>query len=185
VPATSSPTGRAGHAMVYDAGGDRIVLFGGETDANEVLNDSWEWDGTDWAQITPTASPSPRRGPAMAYDAARARIVLFGGSSTIGSSPIGDTWEWDGADWIEIAAASLPLLRASHALAYDTARGRVVLVGCRNAAGGELDDTWEWDGTAWSQLSPATSPPPRFFHSMVYDTARERTVLFAGVDASP
>jgi hypothetical protein len=38
--ARDPPPARSGAAMVYDAAGDRFVLFGGEGD--RVLDDAWE-----------------------------------------------------------------------------------------------------------------------------------------------
>src|SRR5262245_11281982 len=76
-----------------------------------------------------TDRPSIRRGPVMAYDSARHRLVLFGGySARLGESRLGDTWEWDGDIWRRVSTTG-PSPRAGHAMAYDSARGRVVLFG--------------------------------------------------------
>jgi hypothetical protein len=99
--------------------------------------------------------------------------VLFGGAGA--AFPyLADTWEWDGTDWVQRAPANAPGGRYGHALAYDGARGRVVLF-----AGyfGPQSDTWEWDGTTWF-LRPVVGPSPRFNHAMAYDSARGRVVLF-------
>ena len=72
--------------------------------------------------------------------------------------------------------------RNSHAMAYDAARGRVVLFSGLSAQ--RLADTWEWDGGRWSQMKPATSPPFRSGHAMAYDPVRRRVVLFGGSDRS-
>src|SRR5206468_12625915 len=72
---TNSPPGRELHALASDVARSRIVLFGG---ANYVfpnwlpLNDTWEWDGTNWQLMTPSgASPSARFGHVMTFDTAR------------------------------------------------------------------------------------------------------------------
>src|SRR6266705_3485334 len=92
---------------------------------------------------------------------------------------------WFLAVFLTIAAAQSELLgnvwinvspgqtRYSHAMAYDTARGRVVLFGGYDGTS-NLGDTWEWDGTTWTQR--ASSGPPG--GEMVYDAARGRVVLF-------
>src|ERR1035441_6585189 len=55
-----------------------------------------------WTQRSPLApSPSAREHHAMAYDSVRGRTVLFGGYD--GSSYLGDTWEWNGANWTQVA----------------------------------------------------------------------------------
>jgi cysteine-rich repeat protein len=84
------PTARSGATMVYDAARRRVVVFGGQSDTAS-LNDSWDWDGTTWAPLSPTPLPSPRHHQAMAYDAARGDLLMFGGDdgSVLGLS---DTW---------------------------------------------------------------------------------------------
>ncbi len=69
--------------------------------------------------------------------------------------------------------------RLGHAMAYDTARGRVVLFG--GYAGGLKDDTWEWDGQVWQRMEhQEEGPSARDDHAMAYDAVRGRTVLFGG-----
>src|SRR5436309_15253355 len=58
-----------------------------------------------------------------------------------------------------LPAGSAPLGRQAHAMAHDSARGRVVLFGGKDGSGSVLGDTWEWVGTAWVQRKPATGPP--------------------------
>ena len=65
-------------------------------------------------------------------------------------------------------------------MAYDAARGQVVLFGGYGNIS-EYGDTWVWDGTNWTQKSPAISPSLRESHAMAYDAARGQVVLFGGV----
>jgi hypothetical protein len=60
-------------------------------------------------------------------------------------------------------------------MAYDSARGQVVLFG--GDGGG---DTWVWDGSNWAPKSPQSSPPRRSWTAMAYDAAHGQTVLFGG-----
>lgn len=75
--------------MAYDRARGVTVLFGGFSGSN-LLNDTWEWDGTTWAQASPTTSPTARVLHAMAYDSTRGVTVLFGGAD---GGLLGDTWE--------------------------------------------------------------------------------------------
>ncbi len=68
-------------------------------------------------------------------------------------------------------------------MAYDAARGQVVLFGGINPNSGVLNDTWVWDGSNWTQKSTQTSPPAREGHAMAYDIVRGQVVLFGGLDA--
>ncbi len=119
----------------------------------------------------------------MAYDSHRRVTVLFGGAAGVGTSiHFADTWEWDGSVWSQRFPATVPDARLSHAMVYDSLRGRTVLFGGRNATG-LLGGTWEWDGVNWTSVP--SGPPARHGHAMAYDSQRNRTVLFGGYDGSP
>jgi uncharacterized protein (TIGR03437 family) len=179
------PGPRYEHAMAYDAARGQVVVFGGtRSSLQPYTNDTWVWDGSNWTQKNPKTSPPARGGFAMVYDSARSQIVLFGGGSNGSPDPLllGDTWIWDGSNWTQKSPQSSPPGRESHAMAYDSARGQVVLFGggsTRTRIG--ANDTWVWDGSNWSQKSPQVSPPARFEHSLAYDSARAQVVLFGGI----
>lgn len=129
-------------------------------------------------------APVLREKHAMAYDSTRGHVVLFGGRynanpSSLGSiSYFGDTWEWDGNQWTW-QTSSGPSPRFGHKMAYDSARGRMVLFGGENPEVGKVGGTWEWDGHTWI-LRTNSGPLARSDHAMVYDAARGRVVLFGG-----
>jgi hypothetical protein len=56
--AATAPPRRRGTAMAYDAGRQRVVLFGGEDDTG-LLGDTWEWDGLAWRRIGTTGAKQP------------------------------------------------------------------------------------------------------------------------------
>ena len=70
--------------------------------------------------------------------------------------------------------------RASHAMTFDSQRGRTVLFG-GDSGNAVLGDTWEWDGSFWTQMDDS-GPGPRADHAMVYDSARQVSILFGGRD---
>jgi len=65
-------------------------------------------------------------------------------------------------------------------MAYDAARGQVVLFGGATRHFEYLGDTWTWDGTDWTSQTPVHHPSPRFGAGMAYDAARGQVVLFGG-----
>lgn len=73
-----------------------------------------------------------------------------------------------------------PAPRTSAGVAYDQARGQLVLFG---GVGGTrlFNDTWTWNGKSWTQQHPAATPPAREQSSMAYDTARHVVLLFGGI----
>lgn len=174
-----APPMRYGHAMVYDATRQKIILFGGATIMGVTLGDTWEYDGSTWTQVTTAQAPAARYGHAMAYDPVRQRVVLFGGASP--NVSLSDTWEYDGADWVQVYPTGAIPNRQNHAMVYDAGRGKVVLFGGYTTYGyHSLSDTWEYDGTTWQLSSTPIMPPARFSHSMVYDSLRGKMILFGG-----
>lgn len=174
-----SPGERAGHAMVYDAGREKVLLFGGYAD--EYSEETWTWDGSDWSKVSTTSRPSGRTRTAMVYDPASGKVVLFGGSSPNGA--MGDTWEWDGVDWKKIATPSAPPARYDHAMAYDAARRAVVLFGGSTDLLGHpawFSDTWLWDGSRWRLCETPTAPAPREGHRMEYHPGLGKVILIGG-----
>jgi hypothetical protein len=179
------PPARGHGGMAYDTIRQRMVLFGGMAGGSPSvdLDDTWEWDGTTWIQRTPLHAPSPRTSFALAFDAARGRTVLFGGLTGATTTALGDTWLWDGADWTQVFPAHSPGARWHTRMAYDAARGRIVLFGGGSQTSAYPGDTWEWDGTDWTQRFPVHAPPGRYAHGLTYDSARGRIVLFGGISS--
>lgn len=123
------PAWRVLHRVAFDERRGVIVLFGG-TSLGSLLNDTWEWDGTRWQEVgTPTFSPRPRHSHMMAYDAERGRVVMHGGFLGLGPGFSNETWEWDGDAriWRQLAPLNVPPVKANADMAYDYARGRLVL----------------------------------------------------------
>src|SRR5262245_8173028 len=72
-----------------------------------------------------------------------------------------------------------PAPRYGQGLAYDAARGNVVLFGGQTQDG-LRNDTWTWDGATWTQHTTAHAPSPRRYFGMAYDAAHGQVVLFGG-----
>ena len=173
-----TPPARGNHALAADLLRGRVVLFGGRG-AIGIMNDTWEFDGNDWAERQPANQPSLRYGAQMEYDVGRARTVLFGGGPINSTQPLNtDTWEWDGANWIQRTTATSPPPRLGHAMAYDFARSRIVLFG--GSASPWLSDTWTWDGNNWTQM---LVPPPTAaaWMGLAYHPARDLVVQFGNL----
>lgn len=116
----------------------------------------------------------------MVYDAAHAQVVLFGGGDM---QWLADTWVWDGTAWTQLDPAHVPPARNYTGMAYDEARGTVVMFGGYSRSGW-LGDTWTWDGADWAHRHPAHSPSPRWGAALAYDSIRDRVVLFGGNSSS-
>lgn len=171
--AAVSPATGGGSTMVLDSARDRLMLIGGAvTPWTDICFTSAAAPGT-WANVE--FGPPARTGAGVAYDSHRGRAVLFGGLST---SRLGDTWEFDGANW-ERVAISGPLPRTEHAMAYDPVRRQVVLFGGNTGPGAVSGETWTWDGQTWTLASTA-GPAPRDRAAMVWDPNLGGVLLHGG-----
>jgi hypothetical protein len=163
--------------MAYDAGRQEIVLFGGRNNGDR--DNTYVWNGTDWAEVFPAHRPPARMQHTMAYDPGRQRVVMFGGCD--GYNPadhFGDTWEWDGSDWTQVASTGPPARRL-HGMAFHAGSGKTTVFG-GFYAGTNFNDTWEWDGSSWTQVLPAHSPSQRYGHGMSYHVIRGTAVIYCG-----
>ena len=149
---TAGPADRGSDHMAYDATRQRttMLLFKRvPPNADQTYNtDLWEWTGTTWTALPgsgPTISPiQPLVGVGPTGG-----LLLFDGGVLQGTA---STWVWQSGQWTR-AATTGPSIRNGHALAYDSARNRVVLFG-GFGPGQDFSDTWEWDGQRWSQATP-------------------------------
>ncbi len=192
------PPKRARHNMVYDIARNKVVLFGGwhfDGVSNMNMQDTWEFDPVtyDWTQVITANSPPRRQWASMVYDSVRNEVVLFGGYDGYPPSSnglLGDTWTYDGTNWTQKFPAHSPRPHYGSAIAFDSTRGVVRLLGGQVADSTTylLAEEWEWDGTDWTMLRnggtvPATQYAPGNSNMMVYDAVRDQFV-FVNQDGS-
>lgn len=149
---TTGPNDHGSNFMAYDAGRQRMVLMlfdRIQRNPDGTRNtDVWEWSGTTWTAV-PGTPPSISPIQPMVGLGTGGGILLFDGGVVQGTA---STWILQNAQWTR-ASTSGPPLRNGHAMAYDSARNRVVLFGGFRP-GQDFNDTWEWNGTQWAQITP-------------------------------
>ncbi len=122
--ASNVPGGRRSAASWVDAS-ENVWILGGTVllnpaaRADELYNDLWKWDGTNWVWMrgseTPGAPgiygeagvPAPANGPgaryaAMVFAGVSGDVAILGGngsSETGNIGPLNDLWSWDGTQW--------------------------------------------------------------------------------------
>jgi hypothetical protein len=154
------------HSAVYDAGTNKMILFGGEVDGPtfENLNDVWALTNANGLGGTPkwtnliqngaSDSPPARHGQAAVYDAANDRMMIFGGCKG-GCYPItspGEVWVLANASgsggtptWEQLSiSGSAPASRTGAAAVYDPTTNSMIIFGGQNGSGsgGQFSDTW-------------------------------------------
>lgn len=200
---THVPPKRMYTAMAQYGSGANVVMFGGLNlgppgvfSEFNVLDDTWTWNGTDWAQLSPSLSPPARHGASMAFDPVNGTTILFGGRSATGQL-LSDTWKFGlrcvqktvcSLAWSHVSTATSPPARAEAAMTFDDSAAllqRLILTGGTGASG-RLSDTWRFDTSAntWTLETPAFQPQAGFYSPARQDTAvascRSSQSLFAG-----
>jgi MYXO-CTERM domain-containing protein len=144
----------------------------------------------------PTTTPSARYDSALVWDSKRNLAVLFGGmqkdQATTGI-PQQDTWDWNPTtkNWsLRATSTTMPSPRWGHAMAYDPARGLVVLAGGKSwETYLGLGEVWDWDPASgnWTQRLTGNEsgvPAGRMYASLLTDAAQSRLDLVAGITFS-
>jgi hypothetical protein len=169
------PNGGWGMTSVYDAKGDRMLIFGGSTsdDYYGSNNDVWELKlrGVPrWTKLTTQgARPKPRRSGTAVFDALRNRMVIYGGFDAVPGSDqfLGDTWaldfDSDPPAWTQLAPdGTIPPGRDAMTAGYDPIHDRMILYGGWSGTD-YLGDTrfLDWGGTSAEAvlLPDATATP--------------------------
>ncbi len=109
-------------------------------------------------------------------------------ANVIGRDGCSSDCQVEAAAWEQIVIGAPPP-RFDAAVAYDSARQRVVMFGGATPAGGvgpfsTRGDTWEWDGGGWASVPTASVPNVRAGSVMAYDAERRRVILFGGTASS-
>ena len=131
-----------------------------------------------WDTLGDLIRPPNVTGAGFAFDSVRGVAVLFGGVSPESEAPYNATWTWDGRHWRQVGTFIVPPAGLVIAMAFDSARGVMVLFGP-----GNTQETWEFDGSTWQKRTPPEPlPPGGAGGSMAYDAAARRMVLLAGGD---
>lgn len=100
-PATN-PDARFDHGFCITDDDQKLLMYGGNVtrvsqDGNGFINETWQYDGSDWTELSATINPG-RRETVMVWDDVNARALLFGGGDmgdpTGADAAFNDTWEF-------------------------------------------------------------------------------------------
>lgn len=180
---TSSPELRArlnaGLAFSKDLG-STLMLGGSMNDELGFGTDDrlWELREGTWREVPASGDlPGPRQHCPLAADTIRGGVWAYGGSNGLFNGPA-HLWHFDGAVWTLVSADAPPGERASHGLAHDPTRDRLVVYGYGPPTEAV---TWEWGQGAWHGRTTVMKPEPeREGCSLAYDAEREVVFLFGG-----
>ncbi len=209
--AAGSPPARSGHAMVYDATNNRLIVFGGCGGyCVPALNDVWVLSNANglggtpvWTQLLPASAPPARTNMVAAYDPSHNWLIVVGGQdgSADPCSTISDVWVLSNANglggtpaWSSSAPGNAPPGRNGAASAYDPVTGVLTSFGGMNLVSGVCQPTnvvWTLSTNpspllgSWQVAFPeGTLPSSRSFSSAVYDSQGGRMLVFGGQKAN-
>jgi hypothetical protein len=197
-----APPARIGETMAFDPALNAAVLFGGYVYSNRTsgagyrYNDTWEFQGGTWRNVTTAVAPPSRDLSTMAFDSTSDELLLFGGSGAGARSgggagccgTLGDTWMFNGDGWHNETSAGGPSPRESAALSdYPIDEGAILFGGQGPATGPGVgmqgpyfNDTWLFSDGSWSNITAPDAPPPRAMADLAYDPLDDQLVLFGG-----
>lgn len=175
----SATNGEAGSSSVFDPIRGRLVTIR----VSNGTPQTWEFDPVTntWAQRSDVSgTPAVGYGSAAAFDARRGVAVVFGGQDFATGAYSNGTWEFDGKSWRTVVTPLSPPPRSDFAMAFDPARGVIVMAGGYNPnmTPNFLSDSWQFDGTSWTAgpyLPDGINQP-----SLAYSPAHGGLVLAGG-----
>ncbi len=187
--------------LVYDAAGDRAVLYGGQAFGlgDQAVNQGWSYDLSErragWRSLPDAPFKSVYQ--AAAVEPASRHLVAFGGQGDDGL-PAGTLWRLDLARaetagaWEDISALAGPgpAPRMGATLVFDPATRMGVLHGGYTAER-DFGDVWLLDyrdpaAPRWvAGQADGGDPGARSGHSAVWDAARGRMVVYGGTRRGP
>ncbi|XVJ59798.1 MAG: hypothetical protein HEQ23_10510 [Tepidisphaera sp.] len=185
------------HAMAYDSISKKVIIAGGQQNLAggcQSTNACFSWNGSSLA--AEASMPFSRHSHAMALDESRNTIVMYGGvgSTFCGPGPCGysteDIAEYSNGVWTHVTSVLAPSGADlyEHAMVYDSACGRILIVGGKRVfcgTAGVLTNTmWSYDGLTFNNATPPVMPSQRWAHSMSWDRKEQRVVLNGGVGAT-
>lgn len=187
--ATTTPGGLGIYGACFDSTRNVMVLYGGSADSFFPIASAahWEYDGTNWTQVSAAATPGPLERPAMCYHAGAGVTVMFGGIDPQ-TGGVDTTWLYDGVTWQAAGVAGArPVERTGCKMAYDSVREVCVLSGGMNPMTGQpIVDTWElaFDAgtTTWTWTQVPTSTTPHRDGAMTFLPGIRQVVEFGGLD---
>ncbi len=160
-----SPPGRLAHALAWDPGRERVVLFGGAAPACDGghCDDTWAYDGETWTPVESPERPEGRRGHDLVLDPDRGQLLLVGGHAD--DRHFADLWALGQDGWERLPLASDGTPAVHGAAAWSSADQTVAFVGtvldggpCEAVGQDRCTATWLLREDGWELVSPLPRP---------------------------
>ncbi|MHC4601422.1 MAG: Kelch repeat-containing protein, partial [Planctomycetota bacterium] len=185
---TGPPTARYSHGAVFDATGQRMLVFGGIDNTLTTRTDVWALSTSgggngNWSQVSTTGSAPARGNAAVAFDPGTNSLLVVGGADALGNE-YGDTHQLDltTGQWTQRSTGG-PSAR-SGCIGAVNAGVMMVFGGYTNATTTYHQDTWILNISTWgwTQVFPGVVPPIRAEMGFALDPVNGRVYIYGGTD---
>ena len=181
-----TPDARAGFGMTFVYNDDKVLLFGGTSETDNELQDTWIYDlgDNEWTEINTAIKPPKRNFHDLASVYNDDKIVLFGGKNYLLDTYFNDTWVYDVSEerWSPKNPANKPRDRAVHAMDAIYGTDKIVLHGGGiGAPSTRANETWIYDlkNNTWTQQFPVPHPSKRSYHDIAAVHGTNKMILFS------
>jgi hypothetical protein len=179
-PSTLPPCVNEG-GLAYQAANQTLVYTGGVCNNAVGVDETYEWDGTNWNKITLILADTRVFGAAFAYDPDRQVTTLFGGSPVVGL-PVSDTWVYASGAWLTVNDFSRPGPRSLFTFTTDPVNQTIWMYGGTDDFT-TFSDFWRYDSGAWTEVVAEGTPIGCLTPTAAFDTDRSKLVVVCA-DAS-
>jgi len=147
----TSPPGRSAATSAYDPVTRTVMLYGGQLQRGEMVDDTWSWNGDGWRELDAGAGHPPSSG-VIAWDSSLNEMVLVAGPVTNSTY---ETWEWTGSRWKQDSDGDF--VGYGTALAFDPISRTLIAV---TSSGPDESSTvtLQWQGSAWHRMQLMLDP---------------------------
>lgn len=174
-----TPPAREGHAAIYDAAHDRMIVFGGHGHPDNAIWTLPLSNPSAWSSVSAAGYTTGRYRHTAIYDPLRGRMVVYGGDSYIvgvDAVSLGENRTWT-------RICDTPVHLSATAI-YDPVRDRTIVYGVGTCTGTAFDDAWELsmaDPSHWLTFpTVGVRPAVRIYHTAIYDPVDDRMIIFGG-----
>ena len=183
---SNSPPVRSDMSYYYDEVLEALIIFGGYTQNDQLLNDTWCFytQNNSWVEVNTVNTPIARYGHHMIYDPVNQVGLMFGGSNQVHFNNI---WQLNSSnfEWKVLNPSNKPTKRYWHNMVYNEDDEQVTIFGGRNDRVEDeiLNSIWNFDihQQEWEEVQTDVHPIKREMSSMVYHAQSKTFVLFGGI----
>jgi hypothetical protein len=168
--------------IAYNPLNQTVFLSGGVCPTSDaILEDNYEWDGTNWKKLEVTTHAGAQFGQAMAFDELRGLIVMVDGTEAF-AAPHNRTWLFRNNGWVAFVDPFSPGPRSLFALRGDTKNNAMWLFGGFNDTE-VFGDFWKFQNGTWSKIDATGGPTASCGPNAAYDQDRGKLVVIC-IDSS-